>query len=287
MKQNFSIIVTVKNEQKRILGCLKSIFESNPNEEVILVDGDSNDNTLKIAKKFRKLKIIISKNSNLTRDRQLGIDSCKNNYAVMIDADQRIAPGDLNTLIKEMKKKKYDIIQAGVKSMDNKSFWGKAENDIYDTIHNQPGERSTLGGSPTIYKKKIFKYVRFDDYITKTIEDTDFFYKLRLLKKFKIGVGSIKIAQYHFPKLIEFVKKYKWYGKGDAEFCFKNPERFFSMVFHLTIRYSLIYVVKAIYHRRFYAIPLLLIHSFFRFSNFIIYFVSLLVRRYFNLKFYI
>jgi glycosyltransferase involved in cell wall biosynthesis len=106
VKQNFSIIVTVKNEQKRILGCLKSIFESNAIEEVILVDGDSNDNTLKIAKKFRKLKIIISKNSNLTRDRQLGIDSCKNNYAVMIDADQRISPGDLNTLIKEMKKKK-------------------------------------------------------------------------------------------------------------------------------------------------------------------------------------
>jgi glycosyltransferase involved in cell wall biosynthesis len=281
MKQNFSIIVTVKNEQKRIFGCLKSIFNSNPNEEIILVDGDSNDNTLKIAKKFRKLKIIISKNSNLTRDRQLGIDACKNNYAVMIDADQRIAPGDLNTLIKEMKKKKYDVIQAGVKSMDSKSFWGKAENDIYDTIHNQPGERNTLGGSPTIYKKKIFKYIRFDDHVTKTIEDTDFFYKLRLLKKFKIGVGSIKIAQYHFPKLVEFVKKYKWYGKGDAEFCFKNPERFFFMFFHLIIRYPIIYSLKALVLKKFYAIPLLIIHGFVRFFNFIFYFFNLLFKKYY------
>ena len=47
------------------------------------------DKTIQIAKKFKKLKIIHSKNSNLTRDRQLGIDSSKNNYIVMIDADQR------------------------------------------------------------------------------------------------------------------------------------------------------------------------------------------------------
>lgn len=286
MIKKFSVVVVVKNEEKRIHDCLYSIFQDNPNE-VILVDGDSKDKTIQIAKKFKNLKIINSKNSNLTRDRQLGIDKCKNNYMVMIDADQRVALGDLNSLIKEMNKKNYDVIQAGVKSMDNKSFWGKAENDIYDIIHNHPGDRNTLGGSPTIYKKKIFKYVRFDDYITKTTEDTDFFYKLRLLKKFKIGVGSIKITQYHFPKLVEFIKKYKWYGKGDAEFCFKNPERFFFMFFHLTIRYPIIYSLKALVLNKFYAVPLLLIHSFFRFSNFIIYYVSLWVRKYCNLKFYI
>ena len=57
-KDLVSIIIRTKNEDKWIDSCLKSVFSQNyKNFEVILVDNNSTDNTLKIAKKY-KIKIL-------------------------------------------------------------------------------------------------------------------------------------------------------------------------------------------------------------------------------------
>ena len=48
-----SIIVRTKNEERWIGHCLKAIYEQDyPSFEVILVDNNSTDNTLEIAKRF-------------------------------------------------------------------------------------------------------------------------------------------------------------------------------------------------------------------------------------------
>ena len=57
-KDLVSIIIRTKNEEKWIDSCLKSVFSQNyKNFEVILVDNESTDNTVKIAKKY-KIKIL-------------------------------------------------------------------------------------------------------------------------------------------------------------------------------------------------------------------------------------
>ena len=58
MKNLVSIVIRTKNEEKWIESCLKSVFNQNyKNFEVILVDNESTDNTVKIAKNY-KIKII-------------------------------------------------------------------------------------------------------------------------------------------------------------------------------------------------------------------------------------
>ena len=59
IKFKVSVVVCTKNEEKRIVSCLKSISK-NKVDEIILVDGNSSDNTVKLAKKFID-KVIISK----------------------------------------------------------------------------------------------------------------------------------------------------------------------------------------------------------------------------------
>ena len=57
-KDLVSIIIRTKNEEKWIDNCLKSVFNQNyKNFEIILVDNESKDNTVKIAKKY-KIKIL-------------------------------------------------------------------------------------------------------------------------------------------------------------------------------------------------------------------------------------
>ena len=48
-----SVVVVVKNEFKKIKRCLQSIKKNNP-DEIIVVDGDSSDSTVTIAKNFTK-----------------------------------------------------------------------------------------------------------------------------------------------------------------------------------------------------------------------------------------
>ena len=62
MKSLVSIIIRTKNEEKWIESCLKSVFNQNyKNFEVILVDNESTDDTVKIAKKYRIKILKISK----------------------------------------------------------------------------------------------------------------------------------------------------------------------------------------------------------------------------------
>jgi len=266
MGVKFSVVVTVKNEEKRIRDCLTSVFSDNP-DEVILVDGDSTDKTLEIARTFDGIKIIESKNSTLTRDRQVGIDAARNPYVAMIDGDHRVKSGDIGSLIQEMEERKFDVIQSSLVSYQNSGFWDRAEEALWRLAHNIPGKKHMIGGAPTIYKKSVFDYVRFDDMITKTTEDTDFFYRLSKFKNLSVGVGKTTIMQYHFATFKAFVKKYRWYGKGDGEFCQKHPERAPSMFFHLLIRYPLIYSFRALKQGNFYAIPICILQGLTRFSG--------------------
>jgi glycosyltransferase involved in cell wall biosynthesis len=274
MKYRYSVVVTVKNEEKRILDCLTSIFQDEP-DEVIVVDGDSSDRTVEIARQFPGIKVIVSKNSSLTRDRQVGIDAARNLYVAMIDGDQRVLPGDINSLITEMEEQKFDVIQSSLMCAQKSGFWDAAEEALWDLVHNLPGQKSTVGGAPTIYKKNVFEFVRFDERITRTTEDTDFFYRLSKFPHLRIGVGRTKIRQYHFATFQAFLKKYLWYGKGDGEFCQKHPERAPSMIFHLLVRYPILYSLRALRQGNFYAIPICILQGTVRFTGVAKYFLSL------------
>lgn len=266
-----SVIVCARNEEKRIRECLDSIYLNNP-DEVILVDGNSNDNTLSIAEEFSDIQIIRSLNSNLVLDRQKGIDLAKNELIAMIDADHRLRPGDLDSLLKDMIYFNLDIIQSSLTSHFTHGFWDKAENASWELTHNLPGQKFMIGTAPAIYKKNVFELVRFDDYITKTIDDTDFMYRISQFPSIRIGIGHTKISQYHFANFDTYMKKFIWYGQGDGEFCRKYPKRAPSMLFHLLIRYPIIYSSKAIYNGYFIAVPFFFIQGAMRFFGLIKYF---------------
>ena len=70
-----SVVVCTKNEEARLEDCLRSVVANHP-DEIIVVDGGSTDRTLEIAARFTD-RIISSPKSNLTLDRQRGIDAAR------------------------------------------------------------------------------------------------------------------------------------------------------------------------------------------------------------------
>lgn len=157
LSQKLSVVVCIKNEEKRIEECLKRIKAIGP-DEIIVVDGESTDNTVEIAKKYTD-RVIVSQNSTFCRDRQLGIDESRNDLVAMIDADHRLEPGDLQSLLDDLENFKLDIVQSQLIAFENHGFWNAAEEDSWYLTHNIPGPKKMIGTAPAIYRKSVFQKV--------------------------------------------------------------------------------------------------------------------------------
>ncbi len=274
--KKISVIICSKNEELRIENCLRSVIENNP-DEIILVDGGSTDNTLNVAKKYVS-KIISNKKSNLTRDRQIGLNNCRNNIVAMIDCDHVLEKDQITSLFNEMILNKYAIIQAQIFIIE-KDFWTKAENFALQLTEIPGPQKQMLGTAPALYNKKILKNFYFDSNITKTIDDTDYFYRLSKLKNIRFGTAYTKVKCFHEPGFFKYCRKFFWYGKGDAEFAYKNKERLKNILFHLFIRYPLIYSSKALLNFRIDSFIFFITQGYIRLLSFFIYYTKLSIKR--------
>lgn len=95
-----SLVIPVYNEEKHIISCLDSILlqEEKP-DEIIIIDNNSSDKTVEIAKKY-PVKIITEKQQGITPARNAGFNAAEFEIIARTDADT-ILPKDW---IKQIKK---------------------------------------------------------------------------------------------------------------------------------------------------------------------------------------
>lgn len=87
-----SIIIPTLNEESNIENCLKSIFQQDyPKQfiEVIVVDGNSTDNTVVIAKKYAA-KVLYNSKATTGISRNIGIQASLGEIICFIDADNEL-----------------------------------------------------------------------------------------------------------------------------------------------------------------------------------------------------
>ena len=85
--QNISVIIITKNEEENIKDCLDSLRWVN---EIILVDSESNDRTVEIAKDYTD-KIYIKKWEGFSVQKGYALDLTTNEWVLNIDADERVS----------------------------------------------------------------------------------------------------------------------------------------------------------------------------------------------------
>ena len=101
-KPKVSIIVPAHNESKNIATCLKHIHASRyPVElyEVIVIDDGSTDDTAKIVKSFKDVKLLYTHHKGKSAALNFGIKYCKHELILMIDADTMLHPDALQKLV--------------------------------------------------------------------------------------------------------------------------------------------------------------------------------------------
>jgi glycosyltransferase involved in cell wall biosynthesis len=83
-----SVIIIAKNEEVNIEDCLKSAQWA---DEIIVVDAESDDRTVEIAKKYTD-KVFVHKWEGYAKQKRFALSLTANEWILSIDADERITP---------------------------------------------------------------------------------------------------------------------------------------------------------------------------------------------------
>ncbi len=227
-----SVVVCCQNRESTIEQCLKSIKRNNP-KEIIIVDGRSSDNTVKIAKKYTK-NILYENGEGLAHARQIGAEKVTTKYLAYIDSDVIIAKDFLENLFKELKKYGWDGIHAQIIGDKAKNYWEWAENQQFKINFNKVGERHRIGTIACIFLTKAIQEEKFDTFFNGAYEDGELC--LRLIKKgYKLGVGKTTAIHQHRANFGNFKKQKIWYGRGGMRMVwkYKNPKYLVAPFFYI------------------------------------------------------
>lgn len=182
-----SIIIPVYNEQDYLALCLDAIEKQNLKpDEVIVIDNNSTDNTLKIAKKYPFVKIINEKKQGALFARTTGFNAAKSDIIGRIDADTRIEPNWTERVIEDFQDASVAAITGSSHFYDMPlSPWNHLLEDFFkNMLYKYENNFPFLFGANMAIRKsawdKIEKSLCQDTYI---FEDADMAIHLRLINE--------------------------------------------------------------------------------------------------------
>jgi len=211
-----SAVLIVRNEEKNIERCLKSIYWV---DEIVIVDQSSTDKTLEIARKYTD-KIYITENKLICNpDREFGISKTLNNWILLIEADEVIDENLKDEILKVVNENKYDIFFIPVKTF----FIGK-------WIKTCGWWSSYI---PRLFRKGTIKYQSAIHTNGKLLSNRYYYLKNPLL-------------HYSYNSLNDWIDKFKRYTTVMAyEYCQKNMKiNFKNTIKEIILRPVYYFVLK-------------------------------------------
>lgn len=138
MKIKLSVVLATYNEERNIVRCLDAVRRLA--DEIIIVDGKSADNTVKLAKKYGAKTILVDNDPvHFHTQKKMAIDTAKGEWILQLDADECLTP----ELIREIS---YHVDH---KSEEN-GFWIPRSNYFL-------GKFLTKGGQYPDYTMRLYK----------------------------------------------------------------------------------------------------------------------------------
>ena len=219
-----SIIVAAYNSQDTIEECLKSILALNyPANffEVIVMDGGSKDNTVKIAQQFPIKVFSIQLNAPAAYNYAIKIAT----FPILgfIDADAKVEVEWLNKLAPHLDEPKVAGVSGSIETWNNENPWARSIGyelkNRYKRIGKFTGRIATMN---LLLKKAVIEEAGGWDEKLPSQYDTDFGFRIAA-KGYKIAYEPTAVC-YHFnrPTLKAYYRQQLQYGKNTLKLYFKH-----------------------------------------------------------------
>ncbi len=211
-----SVVIPTYNEEKVIEDGIKQFLplKKKYDLEIIVSDGKSTDNTVKIAKKYADKVIVWKKKQrqNIPQGRNAGCFKAKGDILFVTDADCRVKNIDsfFKRIIKEFKDPKLVALTGKVlinpkekKLIDNIHHLFNTYNDITNILK--------IGGARgefQVIRMSAFKKIKGYNEKLACSEDFDLFYRLRKLGKVKFVCSLVifesarRYRKLGYPKVV-------------------------------------------------------------------------------------
>lgn len=219
-----SVIITTKNEEQVISRLLESVKKQTyRNFEIILVDNNSDDKTVKIVKKLG-IKIY-NYGPERSAQRNFGAKNAKGKYFLFLDADMKLSQNVLKECVQLcLSDEKIGAVIIPENSIAS-NFWEKVkafERSFYDK------EKDGITEAARFFRKDVFnKTEGYDETITGP-EDWDL---SETVKKTGYKIGRIESVIYHYERIdspFNLAQKKFYYGLRAHRYLSKQHIATFS-----------------------------------------------------------
>lgn len=228
-----SVIVPIYNVENYLQKCIDSVcVQTYSHIEIILIDDGSSDNSGIICDKYlsfdSRIVVVHKKNGGLSSARNAGLDIAKGEYIAFVDADDRIHPKFIESLIKLSIQYNADISQCDYLSIMENSFElplnplqsiyiYNNRQAIYELCCTNNSNKYVVVWNK-LYKKKLFDNIRFP--VGKIHED-EFVIHLLLWKADRIVITN-QYLYYYLQRKTSIVNKSFSLRRLDAIDAFKE-----------------------------------------------------------------
>jgi glycosyltransferase involved in cell wall biosynthesis len=200
-----SVVVPARNAELWIESCLRAIRANGP-AEVILVDGDSTDRTVELARPWVD-KVISDGGAGVAAARMLGVVSASQPWIAFVDADVVLPTHALRDLDRERCDRQLVALQGGLHSVGTGDYWSQSLADH----HNRGRSKHWFGVCATLIARDILLAYPLDVQL-RSGEDIDL--RIRLTRAgFPVGVSEGMICQHRFADGFRFARK-QWTADG-------------------------------------------------------------------------
>lgn len=205
----FSVIIPFYNKEKSIARCLNSITNQDfpiSKYEVICINNNSTDNSLKIVASYPSIRLIHEKQQGAYAARNTGILNSNASILVFTDADTEVKNNWLSNIYSILNKNNYDILIGWYMPANSIKLLEIHSMLVYERIEQAIKKKNssliTACGANLIIRKEIFNK---EGLFLADSNSEDLYFIIRCLEKYNIGfdrkitvkrndIDSIKIA---------------------------------------------------------------------------------------------
>ena len=228
-----SIILPNYNIEKYLIKTVKSVLNQTfKNWELIIVDDNSNLNTLNVLKRFKRNKKIrifyLKKNKGAGYCRNYAIKKSKSTYLAFIDSDDIWENNKLKKQIKFMRKNNCSFSYTNYKTFGDRN---KKVNNPSKLNYSSFIKDTSIATSTMMVERKKIDSIKFTN--TKICED--YYFKCKLLKKVNFAFCLNKfLTKYRIRKnslQSNVFRNFFWIWKINKDYNKLNfIENFFSLL---------------------------------------------------------